>query len=105
MSLSWSKEDVMEEVEALARIGRQIAREPGNPRSITDTSHHGRRADMADSKQELQTKIDRLHELQYSPDLREQAQYKTPRVQKALSQLYTALHGNQPIVGQDQRTV
>ena len=59
---------------------------------------------MADTKDQIQAKLDRLHALQHSPDILEQQQYATPRVQDAMRKLYIQLDGGTgPIVGRDLR--
>ena len=61
---------------------------------------------MTHDEAAIREKLDRLHALQHSPDIREQELYKKPKTQRALEQLYRSLPGgDEPIVGQNQRTV
>ena len=90
-------------IRALASIGRRLAAVPGDPHSIKDT---GRRDQMADNEEVIREKLDRLHALQHSPDIREQELYKKPKTQRALEQLYRSLPGgNEPVVGTGGRVV
>lgn len=87
----------------LARIGRQLAGTPGAPNTVRHQPQ-GRTNTMTDNEEAIREKLDRLHALQHSPDIRERELYKKPKTQQALNQLYRALPGGDaPIVGQGQR--
>ena len=89
----------------MARIGRALATEPGMPNSVRHQPL-GRTNTMTHEEEAIREKLDRLHALQHSPDIREQELYKKPKTQRALEQLYRSLPGgNEPVVGTGGRVV
>lgn len=85
----------------MARIGRMVASEPGNPNSVT-AGTKGKTMD-AEAKERLTENIDIAHSKQYGTEA-ERREWEMPRFQRELRAMHAELHGDAPIVGTGGRT-